>query len=323
VAGKRLKRLGLIAAGVLVIVGLWFAAFSVWSVDGGGGSDFYSRYDELMIEEGGSEDRIALINLVGEIFSDPEEISDGASDTNIIAQLDQALEDDGVVGVILNLETPGGTVLASDAIHSKVVEVREEGKPVVALMGDVAASGGYYIASGADEIVASPYTWTGSIGVIAMLPNFEKAAGKLGVEMAVLKTGALKDAGSPFRSLTDQERILFQTLIDEAYNGFVDVVSKGRKLDPARIRVLGDGRIYSGRQAEQLGLVDHLGDRDMAFERVKKLAGSPDPSLIRYTPTLTLLEELLQYGLKSGPSKDLLREVGIRRQPGAAYLWLP
>ena len=321
-AGKRLKRASLISVGVLGLVALWVAAFSVWPA-GSGAATFYSNYEEVVVEEGESEDKIAMINVVGEIFSDPEEAFQGASDSNIIRQLDQALEDDRVAGVIVNLETPGGTVLASDAIHSKVVEVRQEGKPVVALMGDVAASGGYYIASGADEIVASPYTWTGSIGVIAMLPNFEKAAGKLGVEMAVLKTGPLKDAGSPFRSLTEQERMLFQTLIDEAYNGFVDVVSKGRRLDPARTRELGDGRIYSGQQAKQNGLVDHLGDRKLAFERAKKLAKSPGASLVRYTPALTFLEELLQYGAKSGISKGLLGEAGIRRQPGAAYLWLP
>jgi protease-4 len=322
VAGKRFKRASLISIGVLGLVVLWVAAFSVWPTGSGTGA-FYSNYEEVMVEEGSSEDKIAMINVVGEIFSDPEETFEGASDTNIIGQLDQALEDDRVAGVIVNLETPGGTVLASNAIHSKVVEVRQEGKPVVALMGDVAASGGYYIASGADEIVASPYTWTGSIGVIAMLPNFEKAAGKLGVEMAVLKTGPLKDAGSPFRSLTEQERMLFQTLIDEAYNGFVDVVSRGRRLDPTRTRELGDGRIYSGQQAKQNGLVDHLGDRNLAFERAKKLAKSPAASLVRYTPTLTFLEELLQYGVKSGFSKGLLSEAGIRRQPGAAYLWLP
>jgi protease-4 len=312
----------LIFIGVLVLVALWVAAFSVWP-GGSGAGHFYSNYEEEMVEAGASEDKIAMINVVGEIFSDPEETFEGASDSNIISQLDQALEDDRVAGLIINLETPGGTVLASDAIHSKVVEVRQKGKPVVALMGDVAASGGYYIASGADEIVASPYTWTGSIGVIALLPNFEKAAGKLGVELAVLKTGPLKDAGSPFRSMTEQERMLFQTLIDEAYNGFVDVVSEGRRLDPARTRELGDGRIYSGRQAKQNGLVDHLGDRELAFERAKKLAKSPDASLIRYTRTPTFLEELLGYGLKSGPSKGLLGEAGIRRQPGAAYLWLP
>jgi protease-4 len=322
VAGKRTKRAFVIAIVLLVIGALWFGAFSVWSGVGGGGDDFYSLYEEDVLEEGASEDKIAMINLVGEIFSDPEEAFEGASDTNIIAQLDQALEDDGVVGVILNLETPGGTVIASDAIHSKVVEVRQEGLPVVALMGDVAASGGYYIASGADEIVASPYTWTGSIGVIAMLPNVEKAAGKLGVELSVLKSGALKDAGSPFRALTEEERVLFQTLIDEAYNGFVDVVSKGRNLDTQRTRELADGRIYSGRQAERLDLIDHLGDRELAFERAKKLAKSSDASLVRYTPTRSFLEEIVPFGLKT-PSKDLLEEVGIRRRPGAAYLWLP
>jgi protease-4 len=321
VAGKGTKRTLLILGIIGVVVALWAGAFAVLSSSGGAGT-FPTDYDEEILSEGDSTDKIALINVVGEIFSDPEEAFDGASDTNITSQLDQAMEDEDVVAVILNLDTPGGTVVASDAIHSKVLEVRDQGKPVVALMGDVAASGGYYIAAGADEIVAHPYTWTGSIGVIAMFPNLEQSAGKLGVSVAVFKSGALKDAGSFLRALTDQERALFQALVDEAYAGFVDVVSEGRDLDPARTRELADGRIYSGKQAKEVGLVDHLGDRERALERAKKLSKSPDATLVRYAPTRSFLEELLPFRIKAG-QESLLEQIGIRRRPGAAYLWLP
>lgn len=319
-AGKGIKRSLLIIGIIAVVAALWIGAFAVLSGSGGGAA-YSSDYDEEILSEGDSTDKIALINVVGEIFSDPEEVFDGASDSNITSQLDQAIEDDRVVAVILNLDTPGGTVVASDAIHSKVLEVRDKGKPVVALMGDVAASGGYYVSAGADEIVAHPYTWTGSIGVIAIFPNLEQSAGKLGVSVAVFKSGALKDAGSFLRALTDEERALFQTLVDEAYAGFVDVVSRGRDLDPDRTRDLADGRIYSGRQAKNLGLVDHLGDREIALERAKKLSKSPEASLVRYAPRRSFLEELIPFRLKAR-QESLLEQVGVRR-PGAAYLWLP
>ncbi|MDQ4148677.1 MAG: signal peptide peptidase SppA [Actinomycetota bacterium] len=320
-ARTRAKRLLAVFGVIGIVAALWVAAIVVGRGSGERGTSA-TQYDEELLREGSSDEKIALINVVGEIFSDPEELAEGASDSNILRQLEQARDDESVAGVIVNLETPGGSVTASDAIYRKVLELRRRDKPVVALMGDVAASGGYYIAAGADEVVAHPYTWTGSIGVIALLPNFEQAAGKLGVTVAVVKSGALKDAGSPFRALTEEERALFQRLIDEAYAGFVNVVSTGRKLNGARTRELADGRIYSGIQAKELGLVDYLGDRDLAFRRAKELARSPGASLVRYSRGRSFFEQLIPFRLNA-PDGELLKEVGIQRRPGAAYLWLP
>lgn len=321
-ARKTTKRI-LIALGVAGLLGtLWITAIVVSEFSGGfAPGSVAADFDEELLISGASGDKVAMINVVGEIFSDPENTSSGASDTNIIARLRHAAGDPAVTAIIVNLETPGGGVLASDAIYREVSEISRD-LPVVALMGDVAASGGYYIAAGATEIVAHPYTWTGSIGVIATIPNVEEAAGKLGVTMNVIKSGELKDLGSPFRPLTEQEQQIFQGLIDEAYNGFVEIVSEGRDLSLERTRELADGRIYSGLQAEQLGLIDHLGDRETAFERAKALADSPDASLVVYRPIVGFLEALNPFALDS-PTDRVVEELGLLRKPGASYLWIP
>jgi len=325
VAGKKMKWFVIVGSIFAVVAGLWIAAFSLAGDSFGGGADFFAEFDEETVTDGDSDEKIVLINVVGEIFSDPDESFQGPSDTNIIAQLQQVIDDEAVTGVIIHLETPGGGVVASDTIYRKVREVagKRHDIPVVALMGDTAASGGYYIAAGANEIVAHPSTWTGSIGVIAMLPNVEKVADKIGVGVTVLKSGPFKDAGSPFRAMTPEEQGLFQALVDEAYGEFVNVVAKGRKLDPAKARQLADGRIYSGTQAKQAGLVDHLGGRDVAFRRAKDLAESPGASLVRYVPK-TGIEDLFNIGAGVlSPAEVLEKSIGIRRHPGVAYLWLP
>ena len=266
------KRFFIVLGIVVVLSALWVAAVTISGFSSGlsGGS---SEYEEEVLVEGDSADKVAMINVVGEIFSDPAGGVDGATDTNIVKQLELANDDPDVKAVILNLETPGGTVVASDNIYNKVLKVDGK-KPVIALMNDVAASGGYYIAAGAREIVAHPSTWTGSIGVIAMIPNLEETAGKVGVKLNVVKSGAFKDLGSPFRPMTEAELAIFQTLIDEAYGQFVDVVAKARGLTPERTRELADGRIYSGNQAKGLDLVDHLGNQELAFRRACGTADS-------------------------------------------------
>ncbi|MCA1840342.1 MAG: signal peptide peptidase SppA [Actinomycetota bacterium] len=305
---------------LLVLSGLWFAAFRL--AGGSSKSPVGSQFDENVVQEGDTSDKVIEINVVGEIFSDPDGSAKGASDTNIIAQLDRVADDDDVKAVILNLETPGGSVVASDSIYQRVLKLRHEGTPVIALMGDVAASGGYYIAAGTDEIVARPATWTGSIGVIAMLPNVEKAAAKVGIAVNVLKSGKFKDAGSPFRSMTADEQKLFQDLINEAYEGFVQVVADGRKLSIDKVHELADGRVYSGKQAHDLGLVDRLGGEDLAFQRAKALGKAPGAQLVKYSSSLGLGDILGAAG--SSNVKSLIQQqLGIPRRPGPSYLWLP
>lgn len=323
-ASKKAKRTWLVIGILVVVGGLWATALAISAFSegfSGGYAAGAGEFEEVLLEEGDSTNKIAMINVIGEIFSDPEGGALGATDFNILSQLDQAEDDPNVVGIIVNIDTPGGGVLASDAIYNRISEIAED-LPVVALMGDTAASGGYYIAAGATEIIAHRFTWTGSIGVIAMIPNLTEAAGKLGIGMTVIKSGALKDLGSPFRDMTDEERALFQTLIDEAYDGFVGVVADGRDLPEDRVRELADGRIYSGQQARELDLVDRLGDRETAFDRARRLADDEDASLVVYQPVLGLFDNLPFLGFSS-PAEEIKQELGISRKPGAAYLWIP
>lgn len=323
-ASKRTKRILLGTLAVVVLGGLWAVALAVSDFSRGFSGAGDGDFEEVLLEEGDDPtEKVVMVNIIGEIFSDPEGGAPGATDANIIQQLERAEDDPNTEAIILNVDTPGGGVLASDAIHDKVSDIAED-MPVIALMGDTAASGGYYISAPATEIIAHRFTWTGSIGVIAMIPNVTEAAGKLGVSMAVVKSGALKDLGSPFRDMTDEERAVFQTLIDEAYNGFVQVVAEGRDLPEDRVRELADGRIYSGIQAEELGLVDRLGDRETAFDRAKRLADAEDASLVQYRPIRGLFDELPFFGFDAGNAADQIKqELGIPRKPGASYLWIP
>lgn len=315
------KRFFIVLGIVVVLSVLWVTAVTISGFSSGvsGGS---SEFDEELLVEGDSTDKVAMINVVGEIFSDPAGGVDGATDSNIVKQLELANDDPDVKAIILNLETPGGTVVASDNIYNKVLKVDGK-KPVIALMNDVAASGGYYIAAGAREIVAHPSSWTGSIGVIAMIPNLEETAGKVGVKVDVIKSGALKDLGSPFRPMTDEERAIIQGLIDEAYDLFVDVVAKGRGLTPERTRELADGRIYSGNQAKELELVDHLGNQDFAFSRAKGLGKASDASLVVYRRVGGLFDDLIPFVKSPSTLEHISEALGVNRSPGAAYLWLP
>lgn len=306
---------------VLLIAGLWAAAFALGR--GVASPRPVGDWDEELIVEGESSDKVVMVSLFGEIFSDPEGFAPGASDENIVSQLDQAIDDPDIVGVILDLDTPGGAVVASDTIYRKVLALRKEDVAVVALMRDVAASGGYYIASAADEIIANPATITGSIGVIMIVPNLEGTAAKLGIKPLVIKSGPHKDIASPFREITPEERTILQGIIDGAYEQFIGAVAKGRKLDAPRVRELADGRIYTGKQAKDLGLVDRLGGRDLAFQRARKLAEAEDASLVRYTRSRGLAESLLGFSSEAARGNLVRRGLGIDLRPGLKYLWLP
>lgn len=317
-AGKRgrLILVGLVV--VLFVAALWVAAFSLAGRVPG---RFTGEWDEEVLEAGG-RDKIAVVAVAGEITSDLSPFAGGAAAGKVLSQLDQALEDPDVRGVVIDLETPGGTVVGSDLIYRKLAEVRDRGKPAVALMNEVAASGGYYIAAGATEVVANPATLTGSIGVILFIPNVARAADKVGIEPVVIKSGPLKDIGSPFRDMTLEERTILAAIIDEAYGQFVAVVAEGRELPEARVREIADGRIYTGRQAQSLGLVDHLGGRELAFSRARELSKAEDATVVRYTRSPGLLETVL--GIPPGFSApDLLEEgLGVDLRPGLKYLWL-
>lgn len=218
-------------------------------------------------------DRIQVIKLSGVIADTSESstfFSSELSADGVRRKLRKAIKDDHVKAILLRVNSPGGTVGTSQEIYDTLLELRSKGKPVVVSMGDVAASGGYYVASAADRIFANPGTLTGSIGVIMHLLNWQETEKKIGLMPNVIKSGAFKDIGSPDRPMTPAEHELLQALIMDSYDQFVTAVSKGRKIPKEQIKVLADGRIYSGQQALKNKLIDELGGYDAALAWLQK-----------------------------------------------------
>jgi len=186
--------------------------------------------------------------------------------------LERFRRQDSTVAVVLRIDSPGGGVAPSQEIYDAVWRVRER-KPVVASLGGVAASGGYYVASAANLILADPGTITGSIGALMEVPYYAPLAEKVGVSEEVVKSGRFKDAGHPLRRMTADERALLQGMVDDVLAQFVAAVARGRGMEPARVRELADGRIYSGAQAQAAGLVDELGGLEAATRVAWERAG--------------------------------------------------
>ncbi len=201
----------------------------------------------------------------------------------LLEKLDKARRDKAVKAVVLRINSPGGTVQASEAMHHMLAEFRRKsGKPVVACITSAGASGAYYLACAADRIRCQPGGVTGSIGVIIQTVSFAGTMKLLGISADAITSGALKDMGSPLKDLTAEERKVFQQIVDEFYGQFVEVVAKGRKLQEAKVRQLADGRIYTGRQALKLGLVDELGYLPDAVDDAKRAAGIRRAKVVAY-----------------------------------------
>jgi protease-4 len=189
-----------------------------------------------------------------------------------IEALDRFRKHDNTVAVVLRIDSPGGAVAPSQELYDAVWRVREK-KPVIASLGNVAASGGYYVAAAADTIFADPGTITGSIGAIMSVRQVTELAQKIGVSEQVVKSGRFKDAGNPLRPLQPEERAIFQEMVDDVLTQFVMAVAKGRKMQETDVRPLADGRIYSGAAAHRAGLVDRLGGLSAAIETAWRDAG--------------------------------------------------
>lgn len=211
-----------------------------------------------------SGDRIAVVEIKG-IILDSKRILDSLKDF---------VKDKSVKGIILRIDSPGGAVAPSQEIYSAVMKIHEKGeKKVVASFGNVAASGGYYIAAAADQIVTNAGSITGSIGVIMEMTNIEVLLDKVGVESYVVKSGEFKDIGNITRPMTPRERQIIQSVIDDVYMQFVEDVARGRGMDVAKVKQLANGSVFSGRQALGLGLVDKIGTFDDAVKMTAELAG--------------------------------------------------
>ncbi len=236
--------------------------------------------------------RVAIIDVTGMILNTRKSglLRQGDNPvSDLTEKLSAAQHDPRVAAVILRLNTPGGTVTASDAMYREIQRFKQQShKPVVALMMDVAASGGYYVACASDTIVAYPTTVTGSVGVIMQTISFKPALDRIGIQAQALTSGPNKEAGSPLSVMTDEQRAVLQKLVDDFYARFASVVRENRPNMPAeRFDELTDGRVLSGEDAKAVGMVDELGDLRSAFARAKQLAKLEHADLVVYHRPLT------------------------------------
>lgn len=284
--------------------------------------------------EGKGLDKILIIEISNVITGNEEERplgldSNESTVSRVKETLRKAEKDRRVKALVLRIDSPGGGVTASDIIYSELKRFKEKRKvPVVAVLMDVAASGGYYVALSADEIVAHPTTVTGSIGVIMMNLNVEGLFHKIGVSDTTVKSGAHKDIGSPFRKPTPGDRLILQGVVDDLYTRFLDRVRESRtKLPEDRIRPLADGRIFTADQALKVGLVDRIGYVDDAIEDARKAAGLKQARVVLYHRPNEYAENIysLQSGTQArgGVSATDLETLFGHATPRFLYLWAP
>ncbi len=290
--------------------------------------------ETVVLEDPGAEssDKIALVQITGMIADAdrPGLITKGENPVSrLVESLRKAAKDSKIKAIVLRINSPGGTVTASDVVYREIQHFkRTTKKPVVVLMSDLAASGGYYIACAGDEIIAHPTTITGSIGVIIQTFNFSEGMRRIGIKADAITSGPNKAAGSPFEPMPPEHRALLQGLVDEFYDNFVAIVTESRpNLSPADLKWITDGRVVTGRRAAEVGLIDSTGDLRDAFEAAKRRAGLTAAKLVKYhrpleyvgsayarSPAANPQINMLQLNLNAGP---------LLEQSGFYYLWDP
>lgn len=288
----------------------------------------------VLDEKGWAPAKVLLIDVDGIIMNSRGMLlfSDGENPVSLfVEKLDRAAEDPAVKAVILRINSPGGSVTASDLMHAELLHFKQRTgnkRPVIAVMMDVTASGGYYLACAADEIVAHPTTVTGSIGVIMQMFNFSGTMTKIGASSEAIKSGKMKDAGSPFRKMTDEERTLFQSLVNQFYDRFVKVVAAGRpKLAESRIREIADGRVWSAQEALELGLIDKIGSLRDAIGEIKGRIGAKTTRVVTYQRPLGWKPNVYAETPAAPPQMNLINvqlpNAWQFPEPQFMYLWAP
>jgi len=253
-------------------------------------------------------DNIGLVEVTGVI--------QGSQD--IIRQIKEFREDKRIRGIVVRIDSPGGAVGPSQEIYDEVLKTRKSGKTVYASMGTLGASGGYYIASSADRVFANPGTLTGSIGVIMAFSNIEGLMDKIGLRPEVIKAGEYKDTGSPVRRMSIKERSLLQGVVADVHQQFIEAIAEGRKLPVEEIRKIADGRIFTGRQAYRLQLIDQLGGLQASIDHLAKKVGiSGSPKIIRKKKRINFLDWVLNAAINQPVIKKYLPTSHSPLQ----YLW--
>lgn len=260
----------------LVFVGISFLALLMF---------FKSGSFEYTVS--GSGEKIGIVEISDAIFSSEKTVE----------QIKKFREDKSIKAIILRINSPGGGVAASQEIYDEVKRTRESGKIIVTSMGSICASGGYYIACGSSLLVGNPGTLTGSIGVIAQFLTMKDLAEKLGIKETTIKSGEYKDAGNPFRDVSEKDKIYFQDIVNNTFEQFFNVVASERKLVPDSLKKFADGRVFTGLQAKEYGLIDSLGSFQDAVRMTATLAGiEGEPRLIREKKKFSFFEEM--FGMK-------------------------
>ena len=295
-------------------------------------------YEEVVVQEADgwlTARKILLMDIDGVIVDMELSSILGSTESTVAAvkeQLRRAERDPLVRAVVLRLNTPGGGVTASDIVYREIVEFKKRTKiPVVACIMDVGASGGYYVAMAADEVVIHPTGVTGSIGVIGSYITLNELMKKIGIGSVTVKSGEHKDMGSPFRPITDQERKIFQGIIDDMHKRFVAVVAEGRpELEEEGVRALADGRIYTADQAMDAHLVDHVGYLDDAIKVAKHRAKLRDARVVAYKRPGKYKENIYSAIGSAAPAGGNVNFVNVNmprllepNRPVFMYLWAP
>lgn len=316
----------------LCCVVLFFSLMAVFVVKGALSPRVEETVTKKLAEvvvEGSGEDKIVIIPIKGVITAQSTKnmlLETPSMIENVKKQLDQAREDNRVKAVILDIDSPGGGITASDIIYKEVLAFKEiTGKKVIVIMRDVAASGAYYISAAADRIIAHPTTITGSIGVIMPLVNLADLAKKYGIAVTSIKSGDMKDIGSPFKEMSDGERKVLDGIVEEMYTRFLQIISDGRGMKIEEVRKLADGRIFTGSQAVENGLVDQLGYIEDTISVAKEMSGLEEAKVIRYKRMFDIAElfavTLKNFSGHRSITFDIPPMAGGDKFPRLMYLW--
>ncbi|MBE5884513.1 MAG: signal peptide peptidase SppA [Lachnospiraceae bacterium] len=313
-----------VAAAVFVVTGVSSIAINTWSEGVKSSSaDTYSQLFGMMEEVTTPTDEyVAVINVEGTIYSSPEVSlwgeAAGYDHTSTMDYVDQLMQDSYNTGIMLYMNTPGGEVTASDELYLKLMEYKEmTGRKIYCYFGDQSCSGGYYISMAADEIYANRNCWTGSIGVIVSMLNMQGLYEKLGIEEINITSGNNKAMGSSGEKLTEQQREIMQSLVDESYDQFVSIIVEGRNMTDAKVRELADGRIYSAKQALEAQLIDGICTLDEYMNRIYEEQG--EDIIIFERPVDSYgLESLFatMQSLKSRSEAEVLQELLEKEKMG-------
>ncbi|MEP7146277.1 MAG: signal peptide peptidase SppA [bacterium] len=247
-------------------------------------SKMISNTDRDYQESGSGKGRVAVVDLDYTIISSE----------SIVRQFKNYSEDKKIKAIILKVNTPGGGVAASQEMYEIIKRTRDSGKPVIVSISSLGASGGYYAACGGSIIVADPGSLVGSIGVIINLMNFKDLAEKIGVSQTIIKSGELKDAGNPLRDVNEKDREYFQDIVNDSFDQFLDVVSRERKMDKEKLKEYATGRVFTGRQGKEIGLIDSLGTFEDAVRIAARMGGiDGEPTLVKERQRFSLVERIL------------------------------